>query len=86
MVPVAMALLGTTFSWHDRLLIGWLGPRGTTSIVFGLLAFNALADHEQADSLTMVVVVVLGSVVLHGLGAPAAAHAYARLHPGQPGQ
>jgi NhaP-type Na+/H+ or K+/H+ antiporter len=85
MVPVAMALLGTTFSWHDRLLIGWLGPRGTTSIVFGLLAFNALADHEQADSLTMVVVVVLGSVVLHGLGAPAAAHAYARSHPGQTG-
>jgi NhaP-type Na+/H+ or K+/H+ antiporter len=53
--------------------------------VFGLLAFNALADYEQADSLTMVVVVVLGSVVLHGLGAPAAAHAYARSHPGQTG-
>ncbi|MBB5166324.1 hypothetical protein [Mycobacterium sp. AZCC_0083] len=51
--------------------------------MFGLLAFNALADHEQADSLTMVVVVVLGSVVLHGLGAPAAAHA--RSHPGQTG-
>ena len=83
MVPVAVALLGSTFSWHDRLLVGWLGPRGTTSIVFGLLAFNALdGDAAQSDTLTMVVVVVLGSVVLHGLGAPAAAHAYARANPG----
>lgn len=82
-VPVAVALLGSTFSWHDRLLVGWLGPRGTTSIVFGLLAFNALdGDAAQADTLTMVVVVVLGSVVLHGVGAPAAARAYARSHPG----
>jgi NhaP-type Na+/H+ or K+/H+ antiporter len=86
MVPVVVALLGSTFSWHDRLLVGWLGPRGTTSIVFGLLAFNALPNDEQVDSLTMVVVVVLGSVVLHGLGAPAAARTYARLHPGQTGQ
>jgi NhaP-type Na+/H+ or K+/H+ antiporter len=82
MIPVVVALLGSTFSWHDRLLVGWLGPRGTTSIVFGLLAFNALPNDEQVDSLTMVVVVVLGSVVLHGLGAPAAARTYARLHPG----
>lgn len=83
MVPVVVALLGSTFSWHDRLLVGWLGPRGTTSIVFGLLAFNALPNDEQVDSLTMVVVVVLGSVVLHGVGAPAAARAYARSHAGQ---
>ncbi|WP_347338898.1 cation:proton antiporter [Mycolicibacterium sp. P9-64] len=86
MIPVVVALLGSTFSWHDRLLVGWLGPRDTTSIVFGLLAFNALPNDEQVDSLTMVVVVVLGSVVLHGLGAPAAARTYARLHPGQTGR
>jgi sodium/hydrogen antiporter len=53
------------------------------SIVFGLVAFNALPNDEQFDSLTMVVVVVLGSVVLHGLGAPAAARAYARTNPAQ---
>lgn len=86
MVPVGVALLGSNFSWPERLLVGWLGPRGTTSIVFALLAFNALQGEAAQESLTMVVVVVLGSVVLHGLGAPAAAHAYARLHPGQPRQ
>jgi len=83
MVPVAAALMGSTFSWHERFLIGWLGPRGTTSIVFGLLAFNALADEAEQEDLLTLVVVVLGSVVIHGIGAPAAADAYARSHGGQ---
>jgi hypothetical protein len=40
---------------------------------------RALTDAtEQAELLTLVVVVVLGSVVIHGVGAPVAAHAYAR--------
>ena len=77
-VPVLLAMLGSAFSWPERLLIGWLGPRGTTSIVFGLLAFNALGgEYEHASLLTMVVA-VLGSVVLHGVTGPAAAHAFAR--------
>jgi NhaP-type Na+/H+ or K+/H+ antiporter len=47
--------------------------------VFGLLAFNALTDEsEQAGLLTLVVLVILGSVVIHGVGAPVAARAYAR--------
>jgi sodium/hydrogen antiporter len=78
LLPVLVAMLGSRFSWPERLLIGWLGPRGTTSIVFGLLAFNVLTgDAEQAVLITMVIV-VLGSVVLHGVGAPAAARAYDR--------
>lgn len=77
-LPVLVAMLGSPVSWRERLLLGWLGPRGTSSIVFGLLAFNALdgvAEHTVAQVL---VVAVLGSVVLHGVGAPAAARAYAR--------
>jgi NhaP-type Na+/H+ or K+/H+ antiporter len=77
-LPILTALIGSPFSWHDRLLIGWLGPRGTTSIVFGLLAFNVLAGNEAEQAILVTVVVVLGSVVIHGVGAPAAAHAYAR--------
>lgn len=77
-LPVLVAMLGSPVSWRERLLLGWLGPRGTSSIVFGLLAFNALdgvAEHTVAQVL---VVAVLGSVLLHGVGAPAAARAYAR--------
>jgi sodium/hydrogen antiporter len=78
MVPVLLALLGSQFSWPERLLVGWVGPRGTTSIVFGLLAFNVLSNEAETDALLTTVLVVLGSVVLHGIGTPAAAHAFAR--------
>ena len=77
LLPVLVAMLGSGFSWPERLLLGWLGPRGTTSIVFGLLAFNVLTGQDERAVLLTVVIVVLGSVILHGIGAPAAARAYA---------
>ena len=50
-------------------MVGALGPRGTTSIVFGLLAFNALPDGRYADTaLYAMTLTVLGSVLLHGGG------------------
>ncbi|WP_260478561.1 hypothetical protein [Kibdelosporangium aridum] len=50
--------------WSER----W--PRGTTSIVFGLLAFNRLPEGTAADTILIITVTcVLGSVVLHGIGA-----------------
>jgi sodium/hydrogen antiporter len=55
-----------------------LGPRGTTSIVFGLLAFNVLAGDAAGQAILVTVMVVLGSVVIHGVGAPAAARAFAK--------
>ncbi|MBE1493573.1 NhaP-type Na+/H+ or K+/H+ antiporter [Amycolatopsis lexingtonensis] len=66
--PVVLSLLRTDLSGRDRFLIGALGPRGTTSIVFGLLALNGLATGEEDIVLTITVVCVLGSVVLHGIG------------------
>jgi NhaP-type Na+/H+ or K+/H+ antiporter len=78
MVPVAAAMLGSKFTWPERLLLGWLGPRGAASIVFGLLAFNVLDGGDEHLVLLTMVVVVLGSVLLHGFGAPAAARAFAR--------
>jgi NhaP-type Na+/H+ or K+/H+ antiporter len=78
MVPVLVAMLGSKFTWPERLLLGWLGPRGAATIVFGLLAFNVLDDPEEHIILLTTVVVVLGSVLLHGFGAPAAARAFAR--------
>lgn len=77
-LPALIAMLGSRFSWSERLLLGWLGPRGTTSIVFGLLAFNVLTGDNEREILMTMVIAVLGSVVLHGIGAPAAARAYER--------
>lgn len=78
LAPVLLALLGSPFTWPERVLVGWLGPRGTTSIVFGLLAFNVLGEQAETDVLLTTVLVVLGSVVLHGIGTPAAARAFER--------
>ena len=68
--PVVLSLTGSKLSGRERLLIGALGPRGTTTIVFGLLAFNRLPEGDAADTiLAITVACVLGSVVLHGMGA-----------------
>lgn len=73
-VPVLIAMLGSRrFARRERMFLGWLGPRGTASIVFGLLAFNVLVGEEEHAVVIIMVVAVLGSVLLHGLGAPAAA-------------
>ncbi len=52
-IRVASIVVGfarSPMSMRDQLLVGALGPRGTTSIVFGLLAFNSLPDGPVSDS------------------------------------
>jgi len=76
-VPVALSLIGTGISRRDSLLVGWLGPRGLASIVFGLLGFIELSrPREAAIVVQVMVIVVLASVVLHGLSAGPIAAAY----------
>jgi sodium/hydrogen antiporter len=76
--PVMLSTIRSQLSPRDRLAVSCLAPRGTPSIVFGLLAFNAL-DAEPADATVMtVVLVVLGSIVIHGAGSPAVARMYLR--------
>ncbi|WP_111508250.1 cation:proton antiporter [Mycobacterium kyogaense] len=77
-VPVMLAMLRSRFSWRERMMLAWLGPRGTSTIVFGLLAYNVLDGAEEHDVLAVMVVVVLGSVVIHGLIAPSAAARWSR--------
>jgi len=69
MVPVALALVGSGLDGRTVALVGWFGPRGLASVVFGLLAFDAL-DAGAADQVVGVVVVTVSlSVVAHGLSA-----------------
>ncbi|ONI71028.1 sodium:proton exchanger [Actinosynnema sp. ALI-1.44] len=68
-VPVLAVLFGTSLPRRDRMLLALLGPRGTTSIVFGLIAYNGLPEGADADTVLLATVLcVLGSVVLHGGG------------------
>ncbi|WP_037310160.1 cation:proton antiporter domain-containing protein [Amycolatopsis orientalis] len=69
-IPVHLSLAGSVLTHRERLQVGILGPRGTTSVVFGLLAFNRLPEGPVADTILLITVtLVLGSVVLHGIGA-----------------
>ncbi|WP_194916618.1 cation:proton antiporter domain-containing protein [Catenulispora rubra] len=82
MVPVYLAMLGTGATFVDRTLLGLVGPRGTTSIVFGLLAYNATRDEDAGLTLATMTIVLLGSLLLHGVAVPLAAQ---RLRAGEGG-
>ena len=68
--PVYLSLMGSSVAPVDRVRIGLLGPRGTATIVFGLLAYNVLPDAEGDIVLLVMVVTVVGSILLHGIAAP----------------
>ena len=69
-LPVYLSLLGSSLSWGSRTLVGVVGPRGTATIVFGLLAFNKLPDTEAYDVLAVMVFTVVGSILMHGVIVP----------------
>ena len=81
--PVVLALTGSGFDLRDRAMVGWLGPRGTPSIVFGLLSYNVLDAGHETRVLLVTTAVVLGSVLLHGIGYPASVQACYRPAPAQ---
>ncbi|MFD4867831.1 cation:proton antiporter [Streptomyces sp. NPDC058412] len=69
MLPVALALAGSGLRAASVAYIGWFGPRGLASLVFGLLAFE---EHLPGGTmLNGVIAVTVGlSIVLHGASAP----------------
>jgi sodium/hydrogen antiporter len=82
MLPVAVSLVGTDVSARDRLFLGWVGPRGVASLVFGLLAFVDLSEPDGRFVLTVTVVTVVASIVVHGLSTGIVAARYGRApHP-----
>jgi sodium/hydrogen antiporter len=88
MVPVAGALAGSGFDRATVAFIGWFGPRGLASVVFGLIAVDNLDHAESQVVLAAVVVTVALSVLAHGVTASPLSRRYgsyaARMHPKQP--
>lgn len=66
-VPVAVSLARTDVPRRDRLVIGWVGPRGIATLVFGMLAFIELNGAQADLVLSVTVVTILASIVVHGL-------------------
>ncbi|MDH3680861.1 MAG: cation:proton antiporter [Acidimicrobiia bacterium] len=75
MLPVALAMIGMGQNWRTTLFVGWFGPRGLASILFGLLLLEeALPGAEELFAIIAWTVVV--SVFAHGLTAARGAAAY----------
>jgi NhaP-type Na+/H+ or K+/H+ antiporter len=88
MVPVAIALAGSGLDRATVAFVGWFGPRGLASVVFGLIAVDALEPSEARLVLGAVVVTVSLSVLAHGVSASPLTRLYGdhakRLHPERP--
>lgn len=67
-VAIALSLLGQKLSGRTVLFLGWFGPRGLATVVFGLVALEELGD-VQFEHLDVVTFTVLASIVVHGLTA-----------------
>ena len=76
MVPVAIALAGTGLDRATVAFVGWFGPRGLASVVFGLIAVDSLAPSESKVVLGAVTLTVALSVLLHGVTASPLAARY----------
>ena len=79
MLPVALACVGTGLKLPSVAFVGWFGPRGLASIVFGVGILEASLTGESLLIQTILVTVVL-SVLAHGITASPFAAAYGRWH------
>ncbi|GAY08374.1 cation:proton antiporter [Pseudonocardia sp. N23] len=77
-LPVAVSLVGTDVPTRDRLTIGWVGPRGIATLVFGMLAVVQLPGPEKDLVLAVTVVVIVASIVIHGLSTGIVIRLYGR--------
>lgn len=77
-IPVALAMLGTGFTWRTVAFLGWFGPRGLATIVFGLLALEELGPSSPFidDVGGVMAVTVILSVVAHGFSSGPLSQAY----------
>jgi NhaP-type Na+/H+ or K+/H+ antiporter len=76
MIPVAMALVGSGLDRFTVGFVGWFGPRGLASVVFGLIAYDSLDPTNAGRVLSVVTVTIAMSVLAHGLSASPLAEWY----------
>ena len=76
MLPMFVSLAGTGETTESKLFLGWFGPRGLASLVFGIIVLNT--DLPGTDLIaTVVVCTVFLSAVAHGVTANPLANALA---------
>jgi sodium/hydrogen antiporter len=80
MVPVAVAMLGSGARPPTVLFLGWFGPRGLASIVFGVVVVEAAGLPHTSELVVALTVTVALSVLAHGTTAAPLARWYASWH------
>jgi NhaP-type Na+/H+ or K+/H+ antiporter len=75
MLPVFAVLTGLGVSTEGKLFMGWFGPRGLASIVFGVIVLNAHLPNSGPIAVTVVCTIML-SILAHGITANPWAKAY----------
>ncbi|MGB1015307.1 MAG: sodium:proton exchanger, partial [Nannocystaceae bacterium] len=61
-----------------HVFLGWFGPRGLATVLYGLLILEEYATPHSDELFTVAILTVLFSVVAHGMSAAPGARAYAR--------
>ena len=84
MVAVALALIGVGFRPATVALIGWFGPRGITSVIFALLAVEALG--RRATTASAVIGYRPAQRQVHGLSSGPLAKRYGASAASTPGR
>ncbi len=79
MVPIAISLLGAGLRLPTQLFLGWFGPRGLASILFVLLSLEESEVPHRDEILSITLVTVALSVLLHGVSAAPLAKLYGQL-------
>lgn len=69
-IPVMISMIGSGADRRDVIFMATMGPRGAASIVFGLIAYNALPIEDGEAVLAATCIIVLSSLLLHGAAAP----------------
>jgi NhaP-type Na+/H+ or K+/H+ antiporter len=78
MLPVAISLFGADLRLPTYLFLGWFGPRGLASILFVLLILDEADIAHREELLSITIVTVALSALLHGLSAAPFAKYYGR--------
>jgi NhaP-type Na+/H+ or K+/H+ antiporter len=78
-IPIAISLAGAGLRLPSRLFLGWFGPRGLASILFVLLILEESELPHRDELLSITVITVALSVLLHGISAAPLARLYGRL-------
>lgn len=80
MVPVALSLIGAKLKLQTVAFIGWFGPRGLASILFGVFLLEESGSSFADPIFAVVTWTVIFSIVAHGMSAVWLSGAYAAWH------